>query len=368
MNTSVLTAVFKRNFFSYFANPTGYVFICVFVFLSAIAAFWPDEFFSANLATLDQLNKFFPFIMLFFVPAITMSIWADETRQGTDELLLTIPATDFDIVLGKYLAAVSIYTVALLISMVSNYLVLSQLGRPDPGLYVCTHFGYWLLGLAMLAIGMVASFLTRNLTVAYILGALFNAPLVFMASVDIIPGLAHTLAAGVRQWSLGGQCQVFGRGILGLSGIVYYLAIVAIMLYVCMVLIGRRNWARGDDAALQGGHFLVRAMALGVIAVALVYTLQNHDTRIDATSEQLSSLSPYTTGLVKGLKTDWVEATKLQPQIAKLEEIVKEQEKRKRSWKQRHLPRPAPPRSVPPRRVPPSRVPPRLRMPSLSRQ
>ena len=326
MNTSVLTAVFKRNFFSYFANPTGYVFICVFVFLSAIAAFWPDEFFNANLANLDQLNKFFPFIMLFFVPAITMSIWADETRQGTDELLLTIPATDVDIVLGKYLAALAIYTVSLLISAASNLAVLSMLGNPDWGLYLCTHVGYWFLGLAMLAVGMVASFLTRNLTVAYILGALFNAPLVLMARVDIIPALNHKFAATVRHWSLGGQCLEFGRGILGLSGMIYFVCIAAIMLYVCMVLIGRRNWARGGNTTVQSGHYLVRGLSLAATAVALVFFVQNHDARSDATSEQLSSLSPYTIELVKSLKTDYDKATKLQPQIARLEEVVKKQE------------------------------------------
>ena len=149
MNTNVLRAVFTRNFISYFANPTGYVFICVFVSLSSIAAFWPHEFFAANLANLDQLNWVFPLIMLIFVPAITMSVWAEERRQGTDELLLTIPAGDFEIVLGKYLAAVSIFSVSLLFSMVCNLMVLKILGDPDLGLFLGTYLGYWLVGLAM---------------------------------------------------------------------------------------------------------------------------------------------------------------------------------------------------------------------------
>ena len=244
MNMKVLLAVFKRNLGAYFTSPLGYVFICVFVLLSAFAAFWSEDFFNTNLANLDQLNKVFPLIMLVFVPAITMSIWADERRQGTDELLLTIPAGDFDIVLGKYLAAVVIYTISLLFSALCNAAVLSWLGDPDVGLFVGAYLGYWLVGLAMLAIGMVASFLTSNLTVAFILGAMFNAPLVFAAKADLL--FTGHLVQAVRHWSIGEQFRTFGRGILAFSGLVYFLGAVAVMLYLSMILIGRRHLRTGQ--------------------------------------------------------------------------------------------------------------------------
>ena len=228
MNLNVLGAVFRRNFVSYFTNPTGYLFICLFVLLSTAFAFLSNEFFNANLANLGQLNKAFPWIMLVFIPAITMSIWADERRQGTDELLLTIPGGDFDIVLGKYLAAVAIYSVALLFSAACHLVMLSLLGNPDTGLFWGTYVGYWLVGLAMLGIGMAASFLTGNLTISYILGLVFNLPLVAASLAD--NSMSADAAGLAKNWSIAEQFSDFGRGVISLSGIAYFDMVVVVMI------------------------------------------------------------------------------------------------------------------------------------------
>jgi ABC-2 type transport system permease protein len=297
-------AVLKRNFLGYFSNPTGYVFLCLFVLLTSFAAFWPHEFFNANLPNLDQLNAYFPLIMLVFIPAITMGVWADERRQGTDELLLTIPAGDFDIVLGKYLAAAAIYTASLLFSQIATYTVLVSLslGDVDVGLLMATYFGYWMVGLAMLSVGMIASFLTHILTVGFILGVAFNAPLVFSVWADTIAPTA-TLAQTISSWSIGRQFEDFGRGVISLSSTTYFLMVIAVGLYLCMLLIGRRHWIGGRDGDAMVGHYLVRTVCLIVIALAANVVFARYDVmRIDMTDGDVSSLSQETKRLIRNLE------------------------------------------------------------------
>ncbi|MGI9428137.1 MAG: Gldg family protein [Bythopirellula sp.] len=305
MNFSVLKSIFKRDFVSYFSSPTGYVFICVFVVLSALATFWPPEFFSSNLANLDQLSRWLPFIMLVFIPAITMSIWAEERRQGTDELLLTVPATDFDVVLGKYLAGVAIFTVSLMFSAFSIFLVFKWgLGDPDFGLFVSTYIGYWFIGLAMIAIGMVASFLTDNLTVGFIFGTLFNMPLALFGVAEWFvtnPAFAQT----VRRWSALEQFRDFERGVISLGGVTYFVGIATVMVYLSMVLIGRRHWAAREEGESLGWHFVLRTIALLCLAVGLTQIVQNRNfLRADISSEQLSTLSEDTLTILSELRQD----------------------------------------------------------------
>ena len=298
-------AVLRRNFISYFSNPTGYVFLCLFVLLTSFSAFWPHEFFTSNLANLDQLNRFLPFIMLIFVPAITMGVWAEEKRQGTDELLLTIPADDFDIVIGKYLAAVGVFTASLLFSQISNYVVLVSLTNAsmDTGLFFANYFGYWMIGLSMIAIGMTGSFISSNLTVSFILGALFNAPLAFSTFADVI--LPPPYSDWISQWSISTQFEPFGRGVMNLGSIAFFLMITVAGLYVCIVLISRRHWLGGRDGDSLLYHYAVRILAMGAIAIAVTAIFAFRlSLRPDLTKNRTASLSVATEQILDGLESE----------------------------------------------------------------
>jgi len=296
--THVVGAIVRRELAGYFSTPTGYVFISLFVFLSAVAAFWQDRFFANNLANLDQLNRVFPYLLVFFIPAISMSLWADERRQGTEELLLTLPTSDLQVVLGKYFAGLAIYTVSLLFSL-SHVVVLRWLGKPDPGLMLATYAGYWLSGAALLAVAMLASMLTDNLTVAFILGGLFCAALVFLDQAGaIVSGVPQRLAENLSAVE---QLRDLLSGAVTLNAVIYFVGIAAVALYLNTALLARRRWPTGPKSPRFGMHYVLRAAALAAAVASLTVLAAEARIRWDATSERIHSLSRETVALLKGL-------------------------------------------------------------------
>lgn len=300
LNTMIIQALLKRDLKLFFTNPTGYVFITLFIFISAGAAFWQERFFLHNLANLSQLNDMFPLLLVFFIPAITMAVWSSESKQGTDELLLTMPASDIELTLGKYLSVLSIYGISLLLSL-SHVVVLMFLGDPDIGLMFANYMGYFLMGAALIAFGMVASQLTPNATIAFVLGILFVGALVYLDVLMSIFGAdTGRFFYDIGMWR---YFEDFSRGVLSFSGLFYFVSIALLGLYLNTVLLGRRHWPKAADGLTYPKHFAIRFAALFLSISSLNVIFNSFDLRADVTAEGLHSLSDETKTILSELDT-----------------------------------------------------------------
>jgi gliding motility-associated transport system permease protein/gliding motility-associatede transport system auxiliary component len=296
-------AVFRRNLHAFFGNPTGYVFITVFIIAMAFLAFGAS-FFANNMADLSALNAVFIWLPALFVPAITMSAWADERRMGTDELLFTLPVSDTEIALGKYLAALAVYSAALLFA-VSNAVVLAILGDPDWGLLFAGYVGYWIVGAALIPLGMVASALTENVTVAFILGVVLCLAFVLVGDLaSLTLGVDSRIAAG-----LGAQKHFmdFTLGVISIPDVLYFLLVAGVAFYANIVLLARRHWpSGGGHRNVAAAHQALRVLSLIVAAVALSVLVGRWGAglRIDTTAERINSISDQTEELITALPGD----------------------------------------------------------------
>ncbi|MEZ6056469.1 MAG: Gldg family protein [Planctomycetaceae bacterium] len=295
IHSHVLWSVFKRNVLSFFSGMLGYLFIIVFVVAGSFAAF-DDSFFINGECTLDLLTQWFPVLLLFIVPAITMSAWSDEKKLGTDELLFTLPGTDFDILIGKYLAVLFTYTVVLSFSF-SHAIVLDVIGNPDWGVLLPTYLGYWSAGAALLAIGMFASVLTTSSTVAFVLAAAFCCVPVY---IDTFPGVSL-----LKDWlnfyeplSIGGHLRDFSLGMVPVFGLAYFAMLTVFFLYLNAVFIARRHWGGSPRGVSYGWQFTVRVASLVVMLIAFGYMTAKASNRLnltaDFTAEKLYTLAETT--------------------------------------------------------------------------
>ncbi len=242
MNGVLIVA--RREFLSYFATPLAAVFLVFFLGIAAALPFYIGNFFGRNIADLEPFFSFHPWLYMVFVPAIGMRLWAEERRQGTIELLMTLPLSITQAVLGKFIAAWGFLTVALALTFPLSVTV-DYLGSPDNGVIVVSYFASWLLAGAMLAVSSAFSALTRNQVVAFVLSVVACFTLL-MSGLEIVlapfRGWApRELIDLISHLSLLTHFSDMMRGVIDLPGLVFFLSLIGFGLFATVAIVDTRK-------------------------------------------------------------------------------------------------------------------------------
>jgi ABC-2 type transport system permease protein len=229
--------IFRRELRSYFNSPVAYVVIVVF--LAIIGWFFTSNLFLMNVASMRVVFELVPLVFLFFVPAITMRLLAEEKKSGTLELLTTKPVTDAEIVIAKFLAAWALLA-ATLIPTFLYLITIMALGSIDLGPVITGYIGLLLMGGAYIAIGIFASSLTENQIIAFITGFLIVLALFLMDKVLMY--VPEGLASTVEFLAVDYHFSNIARGVIDSRDIIYFVSLLGFSLLLATVSLERRKW------------------------------------------------------------------------------------------------------------------------------
>ena len=236
--------ILKREFAAYFGSPVAYVFIVIFLLLSGFFTFMISQFYEAGQADLRGFFDWHPWIFLFLIPAVGMRLWAEERRTGTIELILTLPVSLTQLILGKFLAAWLFIGVALLLTF-PMFLTVVYLGDPDTGAVFSAYLGSFLLAGAYLSVGCMTSSLTRNQVISFILSVVICLFLVLAGwppVTDFFSGWAPIwLVNIVSGFSFMSHFASIERGVIDLRDLCYYLSVIFFMLFANGVILQNRR-------------------------------------------------------------------------------------------------------------------------------
>ncbi|QOC21311.1 ABC transporter permease [Wenzhouxiangella sp. AB-CW3] len=244
MSPANVMVVLRRELASYFATPVAYVFIVIFLVMSAAFTFYLGGFYEREIADLQPFFQFHPWLYLFLVPAVGMRLWAEERKFGTIELLLTLPITATEAVIGKFLAAWLFVGLALALTF-PIWITVNVLGDPDNGVIVAGYIGSWLMAGGFLAISSCLSATTRNQVVAFILAVvvcfgflLSGLPMV----LDLFRGwLPQPLVDGIANLSFLMHFDSISRGVIDLRNVVYFMLVIGFWLVANRIVLELRK-------------------------------------------------------------------------------------------------------------------------------
>lgn len=239
-------AILWREFAAYFGSPVAYVFIVIFLLLAGFCTFSFSRFYEMGQADLRAFFDWHPWIFLFLVPAVAMRLWAEERRTGTIELMMTLPVTLTQAILGKFLAAWAFLGVALVLTFPMP-LTAAYLGDPDMGTVYCGYFGSFLIAGAYLSVGSMTSAMTRNQVISFILSVVICLFLVLAGwppVTDVLSGWAPVwLVDVVSGFSFMSHFSAMERGVVDLRDLFYYASVIFFMLFANGVILQNRKAA-----------------------------------------------------------------------------------------------------------------------------
>jgi len=239
-----LAAIYRRELLSYVTTPTAYVFIAVFLFAIGLFTFQVGGFFETRRADLTPFFAFHPWIFMVFLPAVSMRLWAEETRSGAIELLLTLPAPTWSLVVGKFLAAWTVAAVALALTF-PLWITVNFLGAPDNAAIFTAYLASLLMAGAYLAIGTVMSALTPAQVIAFVLSVLVAFLLTALGLPmvqDFFSGLTGGgFAEAVSRFSILHHFDAAQRGVVEFRSVLYFGSLIALCLGFTVLAVDARR-------------------------------------------------------------------------------------------------------------------------------
>ena len=230
----------KRELAGYFNSPVAYVFLVIFLLMTAAFTFLIGQFMDRNQATLQPFFMWHPWIYLFLVPAVGMRLWSEERRQGTMELLLTLPISLWHCIIGKFLASWIFLTLALVMTF-PIWITVNYLGNPDNSVIVASYIGSFFLAGAYLSITSMTSALTRNQVISFILSVVICLFLVLCGwppVTDVVETLApRSIVEFVAAFSVMPGIEQFNNGQIDSRAVIYFLSVIGFPLFATSVII-----------------------------------------------------------------------------------------------------------------------------------